>query len=106
MAEQPKLTIWITHICNGGVVHIKQVPLQLGDEHWHVVKPLSGNKANPDDIELTHAMQAEAPIPEADPLVLGLIQVNPLPGWQDGGQAQETAMQRVAKVSQEPLVAQ
>ena len=62
-----------------------------------MVKPLKGNNANLVAIELKHAMQTEAPIPEADPLVLGLIQVNPLPGWQDGGQAQVTAMQRVAK---------
>ena len=51
-------------------------------------------------------MQSEDPTPEAAPLVLGLIQVNPHRGRQDGGQAQETAMQRVATVIQEPLVAQ
>jgi hypothetical protein len=71
-----------------------------------VVKPLKGNNANLVAIELKHGMQSEAPIPEADPLVPGPIQANPLPGWQDGGQAQETALQRVAKVSQELLIAQ
>ena len=57
-------------------------------------------------MELTHAMQGEAPVSEVDPLALGLINVNPLFGWQDGGQAQETGLQRVAQVTAEPLIAQ
>ena len=75
-------------------MHIKQVPLQLGHEQVHVVKPFRGQHANLVAIELKHAMQCEAPIPEVDPLALGLNQVNPLLGWQDGGQAQETALQK------------
>ena len=107
LAEQPKLPVWIAHICNGGWVHPKHFPLQLGAMQGRVVKPLRGQHANLVAIELKQAMLGEAPIPEADPLVRGLIQVNPLPGWQESGQAQKTAMQRVAaKVSQEPLITQ
>ena len=87
-------------------MHRKQVPLRLGDEQGHVVKLLRGNHANLFAIELKHGMQAEAPITEADPLVLGDIRANPLLGWQDSGQAQEIALQRVAKVRQESLIAQ
>ena len=99
MLEQPKLPVWTTHICHGALVHIQQVPLQLGDQQGHVVKPLRGQHANLVVIELKQATQGEAPIPEVDPLVLGLMQVDPLIGWQDGGQAQETGLERVATVS-------
>ncbi len=86
-------------------MHLKQVPLQTGDGQGHVVKPLRGNIANLVALVLKHGMQTEAPIPIYDPLLLGLIQVNPLPGWQDSGHGQETALQRVAELSQEPLIA-
>ena len=46
IAEQPTLPVWTTHTCNGGLVHLKQVPLQLGDEQGHVVEYLKGQPAN------------------------------------------------------------
>ena len=49
-------------------------------------------------------MQDEAAITEVDHLPLASF--NPLIGWQDDGQAQAIAMQSVAKVSQEPPIAQ
>ena len=39
-------------------------------------------------------MEVEAPISEVESLVIGLIQANPLLGWQDGGHGQETALQK------------
>ncbi len=59
-------------------------------------QPSQGQERNL-PLEMNYCMQAEAPIPLADPLVLGIIQVNPLPGWQDSGHVQKTALRKVAK---------
>ena len=71
-------------------MHLKQVPLQLEDELGHLVTPLKGHHANLVAREHTHDLQREGPRPEVGPLVLGVVQVNPLRGWQDGGLCPKT----------------